>query len=75
MFAQARKGTHILLAVNNEEDKNKFVQDLKAICSWARGCKVNGAPASGLSPSSLVACWTMALHEDFVGVMSKGKPG
>ena len=63
MFAQARKGAYILLAVNNKEDEKKFVQDRKASFFWARGCKVDGAPTSGLSPCSLVACWIMALGE------------
>lgn len=62
MFAQARKGAHILLTVNKKDEK-KFVQDLKANYSWARGCKVDGSSASGLSLCSLVACWTMALGE------------
>lgn len=63
MFAQARKGAHMLLTVNNKKDEKKFVQDLKASFSWARGCKVDRAPASGLSACSLVACWTTALRE------------
>lgn len=63
MFAQARKGAHILLTANSKEDEKKSVEDLKASFSGARECKADGAPASGLSPCSLVACWTMVLDE------------
>lgn len=48
MFAQARKGSHILLAVNNKENEKEYFQGLKASFSLARGCKIDGALASGL---------------------------